>query len=68
MKDIGETNSLAYSEECHGDGQRVYMGNEEDTSGCAIGRWIAHLFANVGYGLLVDFYDPERGTIRCYDS
>ena len=28
LKSPGETNSLAYSEECHGDGRRVGMENK----------------------------------------
>ena len=58
LKEIGETNSLGYSEECHGDGQRVHMGSEEDTSGCFISKCVTHLFVSSGYGLLIDFCDP----------
>ena len=67
MKSLGETNSLGYVKVCYGDGRRVQMGNNWFTSGCFISRLIVHLFVSVGYGLLVDFYDPERGTIRCYE-
>ena len=55
IKSIGEINSLAYSEECYGNGRRVHMGNNWFTSGCFISRLIVHLFVSSGYGLLIDF-------------
>ena len=68
LKDIGEANSLAYSEECHGYGQRVEKRSVQFTSECAVRSGVTHLFSSSGYGLFIDFCDPERGIIHFYDS